>query len=171
MSLVIWYNFKNSPFSLGLKGQYYNFRMPFDAYLDQTLTILGQEIATAKTRGEGDLELSSFAASILGRWIFLKEKKFQLSVFGGLNFFPYEGSTFLDAQIEIDSPLGDVFFQQSDSLTLDEMREWDDSIPSLLVSPELGLSFQYRFSPKLGVVIDVAIYQGAFISPGMFFDQ
>ena len=101
----------------------------------------------------------------------LQDSKFQLSIFGGLNFFPYEGTIFVDAQITVDSILGDAFYQQSDSLTLDEMRELEDAIPSLLVSPELGLSFQYRIKPKLGLVIDAAITQGAFISIGMFFSQ
>ena len=171
VSLAVWYNYENSPFSLGLKGQYFDFRMPFSAFLDQSFTILGQELIKIETQGEGDLNLSSFTASVLGRWTFLLQPKFQISVFGGLNIFPYKGTIDLDGQVLIRSPLGDVLYRQSDSPTLDEVRQWDDQLPSLLVSPELGLSFQYRFTRKMGVFIDVAIFQGASISLGMFFSQ
>lgn len=171
LSLAVWYNFANSPFSIGLKGQYFDFRVPFSAFIEQSFTILGQELIRIETRGEGDLKLSSISASVLGRWTFLLQPKFQLSVFGGLNLFPYKGTIFLDGQVLIRSPLGDVLYQQSDSPTLDDVRQWDDQIPSLLVSPELGLSFQYRFTRRVGVFIDVAISQGASVSLGMFFAQ
>jgi len=171
LSLSVWYNFANSPFSIGMKGQYFNLRMPFSAFIEQSFTILGQELIRVETRGEGNSKLSSITASVLGRWAFLMQPKYQLSVFGGLNLFPYEGTVFLDGQVLIQSPLGDVLYRQSDSPTLDDVRKWDDRIPSVLVSPELGLSFQYRFTRKVGVFIDVAISQGAFVSLGIFFAQ
>lgn len=171
LSMAVWYNFENSPFSLGLKGQYFNFRIPFSAYIEQSFTILGQELIRIETQGEGETKLSSIAASVLGRWTFLMQPKFQLSVFGGLNFFPYKGTIFLEGQVLIQSRFGDVLYKQSDNPTLDDVRQWDDQIPSLFVSPEIGLSFQYRVTRKLGLFVDVAISQGASVSLGLFFDQ
>ena len=171
LSLAIWYNFSNSPFSVGLKGQYFDFKISFLASAEQSVEILGQELLRVETSGEGDLRLSSINGSILGRWAFVLKPKIRVSVFGGLNFFPYKGKVFIDGQILIQSALGDILYQQSDNPTLDDVRGWNDRVPSLLVSPELGLSLGYRFAKNLGAFVDVSISQGLYLSLGLFFTQ
>jgi hypothetical protein len=169
LSMALWHNFSNSPFSLGLKGQYYKFTIPYSAFSEQSIEIMGLELAKVEAHGEGELKLNSIGASILGRWAFVLQKKFRVSVFGGLNFFPFRGTIYIDGQISVSSKFGDFEYRQSDSFTLREIRKWNDRVPSLLIAPELGFCVQYKFARRLGALLEVSVSEGAYLSVGLLF--
>jgi hypothetical protein len=171
LSMALWYNFSNSPFSIGLKGQYYNFTIPYSAFAEQSIEILGLELTKVEAHGKGELKLNSIGASILGRWAFVLQPKIRVSLFGGLNFFPYKGTIYIDGQISVSSKFGDFEYRQSDSFTLGEIRKWNDRVPSLLIAPELGLCVQFKFARRLGALLEVSVSQGTYLSVGLFWAQ
>jgi hypothetical protein len=170
-SVALWYNFSNSPFSIGVKSQYINFTIPYSASVEQSFVVFGLELAKVDAHGEGDMKLNSIGASILGRWAFVLQPRLRVSVFGGLNFFPYKGTLSIDGQISLSSKFGDFSYRQSDSFTLSEIREWNDHVPSLLIAPELGFCLQYKFARRIGALLEVSVSQGVYLSVGLFFTK
>lgn len=169
LDLSLWLKVGRSNFSLGLKGQYYSFHLPYSLDSVQSISFLGFPLIELEAQAEGEINLQSVILSPLARWTTLSGKNFKLSLYGGFAIFHYDGDYILDGNILVESPLGDFEYQGEASQSLDELREWSDRIPSWMLSPSLGMQMQYNLSKKFGLVLDVSLSHGFFFSAGVFF--
>ena len=168
-SFAFWYNFKSGQFSLGLKGNYIDLQLPYSIDADQSISFLQYELVNLRTDGEGEVNLNSLTLSLLARWKAVSQDRFGLFLYGGLLIFPYQGDLFIEQDTVVQTPLGDLEYQGAFDQTIDQIRNWNDDVPSTIISPELGVQLQYRFLKNLGLVLDVALSQGSLISAGLFF--
>ncbi len=169
LDLSLWYKIGQSNFSLGLKGQYYSFQLPYFLDSVQTISFLGFPLIELEAQAEGEINLQSIILSPLARWTTLSGKNFKLSLYGGFAIFHYNGDYNLDGDVLIRSPLGDFEYHGEESQSIEELREWSDRIPSWMLSPSLGMQMQYNLTKEFGILLDVSLSHGFFFSAGMFF--
>jgi len=169
LDLSLWYKVGQSNFSLGLKGQYYSFQLPYSLDSVQSISFLGFPLIELEAQAEGDINLQSFILSPLARWTTLSGKNFKLSLYGGFAIFHYNGDYILDGNVLIRSPLGDFEYHGEESQSIEELREWSDRIPSWMLSPSLGMVMQYNLTKEFGLLLDVSLSHGFFFSAGVFF--
>ena len=167
VSCSLWYRFNR--FSLGLKGDYFEFDMPFTLSAEQSITFLDIELANVRTEGRGEVRLSALMVSLLARWEVLALSRFSLFVQGGLSALPYDGEVYLDQHTVIGTPLGDLEYSGDLSETIDNIRSWDEDIPSVLWAPVFGISGRYLVYRGLGVFLDVGFSQGTVVAAGLSF--
>jgi len=169
LDFSIWHKIGQGNFSLGLKGQYYSFNLPYSLDSVQTISFLGFPLIELDAQAEGEINLSSVILSSLARWTTLSGKNFKLSIYGGFAIFHYSGDYVLDGNVLIRSPLGDFEYQGKESQNIEELREWSDRIPSWMISPSLGMQMQYKLTKEFGLALDVSLSHGFFFSAGVFF--
>jgi hypothetical protein len=168
-SLGLWYNFKHSRFSAGLKAEYFDFQLPYIIDFEQSIDFLGYQLVSLKTEGEGDVSIKSMTFSLLGRWAALSGNTFKLYLKGGITLFPINGKLFISQNTVIETILGDLTYEGEFDNTLDQIRQWNSSLPSLLISPSLGIQGQLRIMDSVGLFLDVTLSQGGFLSAGLVF--
>ena len=168
-SLALWYRIGRSRFSAGVRGDYFNFRVPYSLSVEESLEILGYPLATLKGEGRGTVRLNGLAVSFLGRWTPLSTRRVDLSLQTGLLLLPFQGEIFLDQTTALSTPLGDFRYSGSFDHTFVEVRELGLDVPSLIVSPTFGIEFRYRFTAEAGIFINTTTAQGAFFAGGLFF--
>jgi len=164
-----WYNLKNTQFSLGLRGNYVDFQLPYSIDADQSISFLQYELVRLKTSGEGEVNINSLTISVLGRWKALSQGRIGLFLYGGLIFFPYQGDLSINQNTMIQTPLGDLVYQGALDQTISQIRTWNEDVPLTIISPEVGMQFQVKLLKNLGLVLDVALSQGSLFSAGLFF--
>jgi len=142
LDFSIWHKIGQGNFSLGLKGQYYSFQLPYTLDSAQSISFLGFPLIELEAQAEGEINLSSLILS-------------PLAVLAG--------------NVLIRSPLGDFEFQGEESQNIEELREWSDRIPSWMLSPSLGMVMQYKLTKEFGLLFDVSLSHGFFFSAGIFF--
>lgn len=167
VSCSLWYRFDQ--FSLGIKGDYFEFTMPFSLSAEQSLTFLDIELADVRTEGRGEVRLSALMVSLLARWEVLSLPRFSLFVQGGLSAMPYAGEVSLDQHTVIKTPLGDLEYSGDLSETIDNIRSWDEDIPSVLWAPVFGISGRYAVYRGLGMFLDLGFSQGTVVAAGLSF--
>jgi hypothetical protein len=168
-SLALWYRIGRSRFSAGVRGDYFNFRVPYSLSVEESLEILGYPLVTLKGEGRGTVRLNGLAVSFLGRWTTLSTRRVDLSLQTGLLLLPFQGEIFLDQTTALSTPLGDFRYSGSFDHTFVEVRELGLDVPSLIVSPTFGIEFRYRFTAEAGIFINTTTAQGAFFAGGLFF--
>ena len=168
-SLALWYRIGRSRFSAGVRGDYFNFRVPYSLSVEESLEILGYPLVTLKGEGRGTVRLNGLAVSFLGRWTPLSTRRVDLSLQTGLLLLPFQGEIFLDQTTALSTPLGDFRYSGSFDHTFVEVRELGLDVPSLIVSPTFGIEFRYRFTAEAGIFINTTTAQGAFFAGGLFF--
>lgn len=169
LDLSLWYKIGQSNFSLGLKGQYYSFQLPYSLDSVQSISFLGFPLIELEAQAEGDINLQSIILSPLAQWTTLSNENFKLSIYGGFAIFHYDGDYNLDGNVLVRSPLGDFEFHGEASQSIDELREWSDRIPSWMLSPSFGMQMQYNLTKEFGLLLDVSLSHGFFFSAGVFF--
>ena len=169
LSLALWYNFGKSRFSLGFKGQYFDFELPYSIFSQQAISFLNYSLVEMETSGQGTVNLSGMAISLLGRWAAFSSKKSRVFIYAGMKFYPYRGDITLDQSTRIQTPLGDINYDGSFGHTINQVRELGADIPTLIVSPSLGAQFQAAILKKTGLFLDISLSQGTFFSGGLFF--
>jgi len=167
LAFSIWYNFGKSRFSLGLKGEYYDFKLPYSINSEQSVNIFDYQLIQMETKGQGEVSLNSVMFSLLSRWEIFSMSKFRFYLFGGLTLLPYNGEISLEQTTLLQTPVGDISYDGIYSETIKNIRSWDDSIPSLLISPAFGICLKYDLVKRLGIIVDIYISQGTFISAGL----
>lgn len=168
-SLAVSYRFGEGRFSAGLRGDYFDFRVPYSLSINESLEIWGFPLAALEGQGQGTVRLSGFAVSLLGRWTPLMTKRVDLSLHAGLMMLPFQGKILLDLTAALRTPLGDLQFSGSFDDTFDEIRDLGLDLPSTIFSPTLGIEFRYRFLPDAGLFLNATAAQGSFFSGGLFF--
>jgi len=169
LDFSLWYKVGQGKFSLGLKGQYYSFQLPYSLDSVQSISFLGFPLIELEAQAEGNINLQSIILSPLARWTTLSGKNFKLSLYGGFAIFHYNGDYILDGNVLVKSPFGDFEFQGEESQSIEELRKWSDRIPSWMVSPSLGMMMQYKLTKEFGLLLDVSLSHGFFFSAGLFF--
>lgn len=169
LTFSLWLGLGQNRFFLGVRGQYYKFKLPYSLDSVQSISLLGFPLAELESHVDGVLNLSSAILSPLVRWTALSSKALSLSLYGGLAIFHYSGDYTLNGDILIKTPLGDFEYHGEDVQDLDALRAWSDRIPTWIVSPSLGLMMQVKLSRELGILLDVSISHGLFFSAGIFF--
>lgn len=167
--LNFWYNFKNTRFSLGFKGNYIDFSLPYMMVSQQTIDFLNFTLVKLDLQGNGQVDLRSGTLSLLGRWAPLSGPVFKWWFYGGVILYFYEGDVSIQQNIVLDTPVGDLSYAGSFDHTIEEMRKLSEDIPASFFSPEFGTQLQYAFHQHLGLFIDVSISQGSFFSAGIYF--
>lgn len=168
-SLALWYRFGRSRFSAGVRGDYFNFRVPYFLSIEESLEIPGFQLATLKGQGQGTIRLNGLAVSFLGRWTPLSTRRTDVSLEAGLMRLPFQGKITLDQTITLQTPIGNFPFSGRYEQTIDETRELRLDVPSSIVSPTLGVELQYRLAAGAGIFINVLAGQGTVYSGGLFF--
>ena len=169
VGLNLWYNFKNSRFSLGFKGNYINFSLPYEIMSQQTIDFLNFNLVKLDLQGNGEVHLRSGTLSFLGRWAPLSSPVFKWWFYGGVILYFYEGDVGIQQKIVLDTPIGDLSYAGSFDHTIKDMRDLSEDIPASFFSPEFGSQFQYAFHEHLGLIIDISLSQGSFFSGGIYF--
>jgi len=167
VSFTLWYNINR--FSLGLETGLFEFNLPYTISAEQSIQFLNNELLGVYTEGSGEVRLSSVTFSLLTRWAVLSSPRFKLYLRAGMNLLPYAGEVSLDQRTVVETPLGDAEYTGRFSETIKNIRDWDEDIPTLLVSPTFGVNFQYNPMPRLGIFIGLSIHEGTFISAGICF--
>ena len=168
-SLALWYRIGRSRFSAGVRGDYFLIRLPYFLSVEESLGILGSPLATIKGEGRGTILLNGLAISFLGRWTPISTRRVDLSLQAGVLLLPFQGKIFLDQTTALSTPLGDSRLSGSFDHTFAEVRELGLDLPSLIVSPTLGIELRYRFIAESGIFINMTTAQGAFYAGGLFF--
>ena len=169
ISLNFWYNFKNNRFSLGIKGDYIDFSLPYLMVSYQNVDFLNFSLVKLKLNGNGEVNLRSETLSLLGRWAPLSGSAFKWWFYGGVTLFFYEGDVEIRQEIELETPVGDFNYEGSFDHTIKDMRRLNDDIPAFFFSPEFGTQFQFVFHKNLGLILDASLSQGSYLSAGLFF--
>jgi len=167
VSLSLWYKFNQ--FSLGVRGGYFKYDLPYTIRAEQSIAFLGYDLVNVRTEGSGTVNLNSVMFSLLARWEVLHSHKFRLHVHGGVTLIPYDGDMSLNQTTVVQTPLGDVNYTGSFSETIQNIRSWDDDIPSLLFAPTFGLDVQYDIHTRIGVFLGLAFAEGTVLSAGLTF--
>jgi len=167
-SLAASYRFGEGRFSVGLRGDYFDFRVPYSLSVNESLEIWGFPLAALEGQGQGTVRLSGLAVSVLGRWTPLMTKRVDLSLQAGLMMLPFQGKILLDLTAALKTALGDLQFSGSFDDTFDEIRDLGLDLPSVIFSPTLGIEFRYRFLPDAGFFLNATVAQGRFLSGGLF---
>ena len=169
LAFSLWYNFGKGSFSLGLKGEYFDFILPYSIYSEQSVNIFDYQLTRMETNGQGEVRLNSVILSLLSRWEIFSQSKFRFYLFGGLTLLPYNGEISLEQTTLLQTPVGDISYDGIYSETINTIRGWDDSIPSYLLSPTFGISLKYNLGRRLGIIADLYISQGTFLAAGLSF--
>lgn len=168
-SLSASYRFGESRVSAGVRGDYFDFRVPYSLSVAESVEIWGFPLASLNGQGAGTVRLSGFAVSIFGRWTPLMTRRSDLSLHAGLMMLPFQGKIGLDVTAMLGTPLGDLQYSGSFDDSFDQIRELGLDLPSIIFSPTVGLEFRYRFTRDIGAFIDATLAQGSFVSGGLFF--
>lgn len=169
LDLTLWHKIGQSNFSLGLKGQYYSFHLPYSLDSKQSISFFSFPLFELEAQAEGDINLNSVILSPLARWTTLAGENFKLFLYGGFAIFHYNGDYRLKGNVLIRSPLGDFEYDGEDSQNIENLREWSDRIPSWIISPSLGMMMQAKLTKGFGLLLDISLSHGFFFSAGIVF--
>jgi len=169
MSLAIWYRFGRSRLSAGLRGDYFNFKLPFTVAVSESLEVFGFPLAGLDVRSLGSIRLDGLALSLLGRWTPLLTRRMELSLQAGLMMLPFQGELSMNQTTTLSTPLGDIKFSGTVGHDFDEIRNLGLDLPATIYSPTLGIEFRFRIVPEVGLHLNATAAQGTFYSGGLFF--
>jgi len=167
-SLALWYRLGQSRFSVGLRGDHFDFRLPYFLSVQESLEIPGFPLARLEGQGQGAVRLNGLAVSLLGRWTPLSTRRLDLSLDAGLLRLPFQGKISLELTSALQTPLGNFSFSGTFENTIDEVRRLGLDAPSFIVSPTLGIGLQYRLAAGAGIYLHVTAAQGTFYGGGLF---
>ncbi len=168
-SLALWHRFGGSRFAAGVRGDYFYFRVPYSLSVQESIELPGIPLAAMDGHGRGAIRLNGLAVSLLGRWTALSTRRADVSLQAGLMMLPFRGRIDLDHTISVETPLGDLHYSGSFEHTFDEVRALGLDVPSLILSPSLGLEARCRLSAQAGIFVGASLSQGTFYSGGLVF--
>ena len=168
-SLAAWVRLGESRFSAGLRGDYFDLRVPFALSADEAVSFLGYPLVALEGRAQGTVRLNGIAISLLGRWTPLSTSRIELSLQAGVMVLPFEGEILSNLAGTMRTLIGDLPLSGSFDHTIDEVRNFGFDVLSFVFSPSLGLEVRYRLVPHLGLFFNATTAQGSFLSGGLFF--
>jgi len=168
-SIAASYRFGESRIAAGVRGDYFDFDVPYTLSVAESISIWGFPLATLDGRGAGAVRLSGIAVTVFGRWSPLLTRRSELSFHAGLMMLPFQGDIGLDLAAVLGTPLGDLEYAGSFDDTFDQIKDLGLDMPAIIFSPSVGVEFRYRFSRDFGAFVDATLAQGSFLSGGLFF--
>ena len=168
-SLAIWYRFGESRFSAGLRGDYFNFKLPYSVAVSESFEFLGFPLARLDVQGRGSVRLDGLALSLLGRWTPLRTRRLDLSLQAGLMMLPFQGELSMEQTTTLITPIGDLRLSGKIGHDFDEIRALGLDLPSYIYSPTLGIELRWRIAPEVGLHFNATAAQGTFYAGGLFF--
>ena len=168
-SLTAAYRFGDGRFAAGVRGDYFDFGVPFTLSVAESIEILGWQLVSLEGRGSGTVDLGGFALSAFGRWTPVLTPSVELSFHAGLMMLPFQGKIVFDLSAVMKTALGDLRYAGKFDDDFDQIRELGLDIPEFIFSPMAGIEFRYRFSQDIGFCLDATAAQGSFLSAGLFF--
>lgn len=154
-------------FGVGGQVQYMDSRMPYALSAEQTVSIWGWDLAGLRVRADGRVRLRTGAVSLLGRWTAVRGRRVELFVSAGATLLAFDGRLSMRQDSVLTTPLGDVDSTSSFELPIDEIRDWNRSVPALIFSPRAGLGLAIRLTDGLGLLVEAATSQGSFLGAGL----
>jgi hypothetical protein len=170
LALAAWYHFGPDRFSIGLRGRYFHYRIPYDVYSRQVVNFLGFSMAELETQGSGQVELGSIMVSLLGRCKVLDAGKLKMSLYGGLAALPFDGKLNIEGSTVLKTPVGEFEYAGAEEHLIKRVRAWNEKVPSLILSPALGCFLQYNLIPQMGLILDASLSHGTAYSAGIAFN-
>jgi len=169
ISATVWMRIGKSRFSVGLRADAFSFRLPFTIDARETVSILGIPLAEIDGRSSGTVHVRGLGGSVLGRWLAVRTRRFDLALAAGLTIFPYEGPIDQDIEAGIRTPLGDATISGPYDMTIDQVRRWSGRVPTAIISPSAAVTARYWLAESAGISASLTASQGVFISGGLFF--
>jgi len=168
LAAEIWMPLGRSRFAVGIRGDLFNFKVPFTAVAREAIDIFGFPIAEVTGRGQGTVDLKGLGVSLLGRWTAVSTRHWDLSLQAGMSTVPFRGRIAMNQEISVATLLGDLRFTGRMDQSIADIREADDHVPSMIIAPTAGIDVKYRFSGNAGLFINATVSQGTFLSGGFF---
>jgi len=166
---AVWKRIGRSRFSIGLRADVFEFRLPYAISALETVSIIGVPLVEIEGRSTGTVRIRGIGGSVLGRWTAVETGRFELALEAGVTLFPYEGTIEQDIQATLRTPLGDATLSGPFDMTIAEARRWTEAIPRAILSPTAAIAGRLWLSRNLGLTASVAASQGVFFSGGLCF--
>jgi hypothetical protein len=164
---AVWKRLGPSRFSIGLRADMFEFRLPYSISVRETVSILGVPLAEIEGRSAGAVRVRGIGGSVLGRWAAIESGRVELALEAGLTLFPYEGTIDQDIQATLRTTLGDATLSGPYDMTIAEARRWTERIPRAVLSPTAAIAGRLWLSRNLGLTASLAASQGVFVSGGL----
>lgn len=169
LTATVWMRLGRSPFSIGLRADAFEFRLPYTIDALETVAIIGFPVVEIEGRSVGTVRVRGLGGSVLGQWTAIETRRFDLALAAGVTFFPYEGTIDQDIQATVRTPLGDTTLSGPFDSTIAEARRWSEDIPRAILSPTAVIAARFWLSRNLGLSASVAASQGVFVSGGLVY--
>jgi hypothetical protein len=163
----VWIPVGKSRFAAGVRGDLFAFRVPFTAVAYETIQIGGLPLAKLRGSAAGTVALEGFGVSLLGRWLAISTRRFDLAVRTGLSVFPFRGRVTTSGALRIETIFGEETYTDDLDQSIAEIRAGNEDVPEFIFAPVLGFETGYRFSSRWKLLAVVSISQGTFYSLGI----
>lgn len=162
-----WLPLKKGRFAVGIRGDLFSFRIPYTAAAHETLVIGGLPLAELWGLAAGTVTLEGFGVSLLGRWLPVSTRNFDLAVRTGVSVLPFRGRVTTAGTLRIETILGEETYSDGLNQSIAELRENNEDIPRVIFAPVLGFEAGYRFLPRWRLIALASVSQGTFYSLGI----
>jgi len=167
LSATLWIPLGANRLEAGLKCSLVRFRVPFVLTVEQSYSVLGYDLIRVKGTADGRVRFNTFMFGLLGRWTFLHAGRWSWSLTAGATAFPFEGDVAGRYELTASSPIGSKTISGSDQITIDELRQDHEDIPTVLIAPWISTAWEIKLSGRIGLVLEAALSQGSFLSAGL----
>ncbi len=163
----VWLPLGGGRLAVGLRGDAFDFHIPFTAAASETIQLIGWPVAELSAQGPGTIDLRGFGLTLLGRWKIVDLRKWSLAVRAGVSAFPFRGDLEMDQTLSAATPLGDYQFSGRIAESIADIRAQTDEVPSWIFAPAAGLDLGWRIDSRLSLFANVSLSHGTFYSAGL----
>ncbi len=163
----VWIPLRTNRLAVGLRGDAFDFRIPFTASAFETIQFIGWPLAELSARGAGAVNLRGFGLSLLGRWTAVALRRFELALRAGVSAFPFRGDVEMDQTLTAETPLGDYQFSGRLAESIADIRAESDDVPSWIFAPAAGLDLVWRLDSRLSLFANISLSHGTFYAAGI----
>ena len=165
-SAGFWRRLAAGRFAVGLSAAIIDVSLPFTLLDERDVYYQGIPVAHVSTRGEGRLEMRTFALEARGRWRLLVARRFSAHALAGMTLLRLKGGLNLPLVARVESIFGTAELRVTEDRSLSALRQDNAAIPAWSLAPCLGVSLHYRLGKNARVIIEASISQGTFLSAG-----
>ncbi|MBN1939521.1 MAG: hypothetical protein JW843_08040, partial [Candidatus Aminicenantes bacterium] len=163
----VWIPLGPGRFALGFRGDFFDFRIPFNASAFESIQVVGWPLAELSAQGAGTVTLKGLGISLLGRWAAVERRRFGLALRAGVAAFPFRGRIEMDQTLLAETLLGDVRLSGRLDETIAEIRTESGDMPSWMFAPVAGLEIAWRLDSRLSLFGCASVSHGTFYSAGI----
>lgn len=163
----VWLPVGRSRFAVGLRGDFFDFKIPYTASAAETIQIFGVPLAELSARGAGTVNLGGFGISLLGRWKAIAGRRFELALRAGGSAYPFRGTIEMDQTLLAETLLGDLSFSGRLDESIAAIRGDSDDVPAWIFAPAAGLDIGYRLDARLRLFASASVSHGTLLAAGI----